>query len=61
MRFLERVGGELRLEGASLAEVARRFGTPCYVYSRAAIESAFRTFDDGLAGLDHVDMPVDVA
>ncbi|HSN19517.1 MAG TPA: diaminopimelate decarboxylase [Usitatibacter sp.] len=54
MSALERVDGELRLEGVPLAEVARRFGTPCYVYSRAAIESAYRTFDEGLAGLDHL-------
>jgi diaminopimelate decarboxylase len=54
MNALERVAGELRLEGASLEEVARRFGTPCYVYSRAAIESAFRAFDEGLAPLDHL-------
>jgi diaminopimelate decarboxylase len=54
MNALERVAGELRLEGASLEEVARRFGTPCYVYSRAAIESAFRAFDGGLASLDHL-------
>ncbi|HXS53495.1 MAG TPA: diaminopimelate decarboxylase [Usitatibacter sp.] len=54
MSALERVAGELRLEGASLEEIARRFGTPCYVYSRAAIEAAFRDFDQGLAGLDHL-------
>lgn len=54
MSALERVAGELRLEGASLEEIARRFGTPCYVYSRAMIEGAFREFDEGLAGLDHV-------
>ncbi|HUI98663.1 MAG TPA: diaminopimelate decarboxylase [Usitatibacter sp.] len=54
MNALQRVEGELRLEGASLEEIARRFGTPCYVYSRAAIESAFRDFDEGLAGLDHL-------
>jgi len=54
MSALERAAGELRLEGASLEEIARRFGTPCYVYSRAAIEEAFRDFDEGLAGLDHL-------
>jgi diaminopimelate decarboxylase len=54
MKFLERSGGELRLEGASLASIAERFGTPCYVYSRAAIESTFRDFDEGLAGIDHL-------
>jgi diaminopimelate decarboxylase len=54
MNFLERVGGELHLDGVPLAEVARRFGTPVYVYSRSAIESAFRAFDEGLAGVDHL-------
>ncbi len=54
MRFLARDGGELRLEGVALAEVARRFGTPCYVYSRAALEAAYRDFDAGLAGVDHL-------
>src|SRR5690349_1363633 len=54
MNAVERKAGELTLEGLALAEVARRFGTPCYVYSRAAIESAFRTFDEALAGLPHL-------
>ncbi len=54
MKYLEREGGELRLDGVALAEVARRFGTPCYVYSRSAIEDAFRAFDQGLAGVDHL-------
>ena len=43
-------GGVLRAEQVSLEEVARRFGTPCYVYSRAAIERAYREFTDELAG-----------
>lgn len=42
------------MEGVSLVEVAGRFGTPCYVYSRAAIESAWRAFDDALAGTEHL-------
>jgi diaminopimelate decarboxylase len=54
MSAVERRNGELTLEGLALSEVARRFGTPCYVYSRAALESAFRAFDEGLAGVDHL-------
>lgn len=54
MKPLAREGGELMLDGVALAEVARRFGTPCYVYSRSAIEAAFREFDAGLAGVDHL-------
>jgi diaminopimelate decarboxylase len=54
MSFLARVEGELRLDGMPLADVAREFGTPCYVYSRSAIESAYREFDQGLGGVDHL-------
>ena len=54
MKFLERSAGALRLEGVALEAIAQRYGTPCYVYSRAAIESAFREFDEGLAGVDHL-------
>ena len=39
-----------RSTACALAEIARRFGTPCYVYSRAAIEAAYREFDDGPRG-----------
>jgi len=54
MSFFARAKGELTLDGVVLAEVARRFGTPCYVYSRSAIEAAFREFDEGLAGVAHL-------
>jgi len=54
MSVLQRDAGELRLEGVRLSDIAREFGTPCYVYSRAAIESAFRAFDEGLAAIDHL-------
>lgn len=33
--------GTLCVEDVSLEDIARRFGTPCYVYSRSAIEAAF--------------------
>lgn len=35
-----------------LSEVASRFGTPCYVYSRAALESAYRDFEQASSGHD---------
>ena len=54
MSGFAKVGGELALDGVRLAAVAERFGTPCYVYSRALIEGAFREFDSGLAGVDHL-------
>ncbi|MGZ5097859.1 MAG: diaminopimelate decarboxylase [Usitatibacter sp.] len=54
MSGLARIDGELTLDGVALARVARRFGTPCYVYSRSMIEGAYREFDEGLAGIDHL-------
>ena len=42
-------GGELCAEKVSLEDIARKFGTPCYVYSRAAIERAYREYADELA------------
>jgi len=37
------------VEGVSLHEIAARFGTPCYVYSRAALEAALAAYRDALA------------
>jgi diaminopimelate decarboxylase len=48
------VGGELHAEGVPLSAIAERFGTPCYVYSRAALEGRFRAFDDAFAGVPHL-------
>ena len=42
--------GELHCEGVALAELATRFGTPLYVYSRAAISAAYRGYADVLSG-----------
>ena len=47
-------GGELTAEEVPLTAVAARFGTPCYVYSRAALETAFRSFDTAFAGTPHL-------
>ena len=46
-------GTSLHAEGARLSELASRFGTPLYVYSRAALETAWRAFDDALSGMPH--------
>ena len=43
-------GGVLHAESVSLESIARDFGTPCYVYSRAAIERAYREYADACAG-----------
>jgi len=48
------IRGELHAEAVPLAVIAERFGTPCYVYSRAALESGFRAFDAAFAGTRHL-------
>jgi len=37
-----------------LATIAERFGTPCYVYSRATLERHWRAFDAALASRPHL-------
>ena len=39
------------LEGVSLSSVADQYGTPCYVYSKAAILNAYQSYVDALG--DH--------
>jgi len=40
--------GHLHVEEAALTDIAARFGTPCYVYSRAALSDAFAAFERAL-------------
>jgi diaminopimelate decarboxylase len=47
-------GGVLAAEGVSLADMAARYGTPCFVYSRAALEGAFRQFDGAFGDAPHL-------
>lgn len=42
--------GRLWAENVALEEIAARYGTPCYVYSRAAIEAAYAEFARALTG-----------
>ncbi len=45
---------QLHAEQVPLAEIAGQFGTPCYVYSRAALSEGFRQFADALQGREHL-------
>jgi len=40
--------GELHCEDVALAGLADRFGTPLYVYSRAAITTAYQAYANAL-------------
>ena len=46
--------GQLTAEGVSLEKIARQYGTPCYVYSRKAIESRWSAFDSALSAHQHL-------
>jgi diaminopimelate decarboxylase len=46
--------GELFIEGIAAVELARRFGTPLYVYSSAAIARSLASYQRVLAGRDHL-------
>lgn len=52
MNPFSRSDGALCIEAVRLEVLARQFGTPCYVYSRAALESAWHEFVSGCTGRD---------
>ncbi|MDE2117128.1 MAG: diaminopimelate decarboxylase [Betaproteobacteria bacterium] len=41
-------------EQVPLAEIAQRFGTPCYVYSHTALTDGYRQFEFAFAGREHL-------
>lgn len=47
---LNKGGQRLHCEDVALDEIAERFGTPLYVYSRRAIEAAYEAYASALAG-----------
>ncbi|MGB1140598.1 MAG: diaminopimelate decarboxylase [Halioglobus sp.] len=44
----------LYAEGVAVSDIAARHGTPCYIYSRAALESAFGAYVAALEGCEHL-------
>ena len=44
----------LHAEEVPLARIAETFGTPCYVYSRTAIATAYQAYDKALVRRDHL-------
>ncbi len=46
--------GHLHAEEVPLEEIARRWGTPCYIYSRATLERHWRAFDDAFGNRPHL-------
>ncbi len=54
MEYFHYAEDQLQCEGASLAELAARFGTPAYVYSRSAIEENFDHIERRLADIPNL-------
>lgn len=46
--------GELHAENVALSQIAKTFGTPCYVYSKQALTQAFTSFQAGLDNTNHL-------
>ena len=46
--------GSLHAEQVSVAAIAERFGTPTYIYSRAALEQHWQAFDEAFAEMPHL-------
>lgn len=54
MSHFDYINGELCAEQVPLSTVADRFGTPCYVYSRSAIEQQWRAWHEGFGATPHL-------
>ena len=53
MHHFRYVGGKLFCEGVSVESLAKKFGTPLYIYSQQTLTGHFRRLDQALASLDH--------
>jgi len=54
MEFFRPIDGVLHAEDVPLPAIAAQHGTPCYVYSRAALETAYRQYAAAFASTPHL-------
>jgi diaminopimelate decarboxylase len=52
--FFAQRNGTLHAEDVPLSRIAEEFGTPCYVYSRAALTDAFQRYDRAFGARAHL-------
>src|SRR5437764_1260200 len=48
------IGNRLHCEGVALETLAKKFGTPLYVYSQRTLARHFQKLDRAMAGVDHL-------
>lgn len=53
MSFFQYQNDELHVENMALKKVAAAVGTPCYVYSRAAFETQWKTLNEAFGSYPH--------
>jgi diaminopimelate decarboxylase len=54
MEYFPYRDGKLYAEETAVSDIAATHGTPCYIYSRAALEAAFGEYRSALADCDHL-------
>jgi diaminopimelate decarboxylase len=54
MSYFSYRNGELFAEDVALATIAERYGTPTYIYSRAALTEHFLAYQNALSDCDHL-------
>ncbi|MCF2858566.1 diaminopimelate decarboxylase [Pseudoalteromonas sp. SMS1] len=54
MDFFQYQNNELFAEQVSVQDIAKKYGTPCYVYSRKTLERHYRAFTDAAAAHTHL-------
>ncbi|HOX56032.1 MAG TPA: diaminopimelate decarboxylase [Candidatus Paceibacterota bacterium] len=54
MHYFHYEGNRLCCEGIAVETLARKFGTPLYIYSQRTLTEHFQALDQALAGVDHL-------
>jgi len=54
MDYFNYKDGQLFAEDVPLEKIAKQYGTPCYVYSRATLERHYHAFDDAFGDQPHL-------
>src|SRR3990172_5880464 len=54
MHHFRYVGNKLFCEGVAVETLARKFGTPLYVYSQRTLSEHFARLDTAMAGVEHL-------
>lgn len=54
MTYFNYQNDQLHVENVSLTDIAQRYATPCYVYSRAALETHYQSYKEAFGEQDNL-------